>query len=226
MDKKKKKVKKVKRVRVKKVKELSLVTTKKTYAIDKPFQMVQMATLLKEHIVKNELYASIAGKNYVMVEGWQFAGGLLGMFPRVVEVKELAPNKWMAEVEIINQKTDKVVGTGFALCSKTEKKKANFDEYAILSMAQTRAIGKAYRNLIGWIMKIAGYESTPAEEMSGKREDFVENDKITKVIQAIKAQGNRLVLAQWRNKIGGSKIYTKTQKEKLILEIDERIKNI
>ena len=32
-------------------------------------------------------------------------------------------------------------------------------------MAQTRAIGKAYRNLIGWVMKMAGYEATPKEEM-------------------------------------------------------------
>ena len=33
-------------------------------------------------------------------------------------------------------------------------------------MAQTRAIGKAYRNVIGWVMKLAGYEATPSEEMA------------------------------------------------------------
>ena len=32
-------------------------------------------------------------------------------------------------------------------------------------MAQTRAIGKAYRNLLAWLMKAAGFEATPAEEM-------------------------------------------------------------
>jgi len=32
-------------------------------------------------------------------------------------------------------------------------------------MAQTRAIGKAYRNKIGFIMKLAGFQGTPAEEM-------------------------------------------------------------
>jgi hypothetical protein len=137
----------------------------KVYQIDKPLQMVKMATILKYHIIKNKLFVTIAGKDYVMVEGWQFAGGMIGSFPRVVDVKEIGKEKWLAKVEVVNQKTKEVISSGFALCSKEEGKKKTFDEYAILSMAQTRAIGKAYRNVIGWVMKLAGYESTPAEEM-------------------------------------------------------------
>ncbi len=127
--------------------------------------MIQAAKKIKEYIVKNNLSVNIAGHDYVMVEGWQFAGSLMGLYPKVVEVKDLGGNKWLAEVDVINSKTKESVGTGFALCSKAESKKASFDEYAILSMAQTRAIGKAFRNLIGWIIKLAGYEPTPAEEM-------------------------------------------------------------
>jgi len=138
---------------------------KKTYEMDKPLQMVKMANILKSHIIKHKLYVEIVGKNYVMVEGWQFAGGMMGLFPRIVKVECLGPNKWMAQAEIVNKKTNCVVGSGFAICSKEEQKKKTFDEYAILSMAQTRAIGKAYRNLIGWVIKLAGYEGTPAEEM-------------------------------------------------------------
>ena len=37
--------------------------------------------------------------------------------------------------------------------------------FAICSMAQTRAEGKAYRLLLGWLIKAAGYEATPSEEM-------------------------------------------------------------
>lgn len=131
-------------------------------------EMAKMATIVKQHIIKNNLYVSIVGKNYVLVEGWQFAGGLMGLFPRIVKVENIGTMKWLAQAEIVNFKTDKVVATGFAICSKEENKKASFDEYAILSMAQTRAIGKVYRNLIGWVIKMAGYESTPAEEMGSK----------------------------------------------------------
>lgn len=159
------------------------------YALDKPSQMKQMAELLKEHIVKNKLYTPIVGKNYVFVEGWQFAGGLLGVFPKVKRTEDLSTGsemKWLAEVELIDR-NNKVIGIGIALCSNKENKKKTFDEYAILSMAQTRAIGKAYRNLIGWVMKLAGYEATPSEEMvrvgdkvpeaNGKKEDIGEQFK-------------------------------------------------
>lgn len=140
----------------------------KSYAIDKPSEIVSMASVLKNHIVKHNLYTTIVGKNYAHVEGWQFAGGMMGLFPRVSEVTNLSDGtkkKWLAKVEIIDRKTDKVVSVGMALCSNEESKKRTFDEYAVLSMAQTRAIGKAYRNLLGWVMKLAGYEGTPSEEM-------------------------------------------------------------
>lgn len=58
-------------------------------------------------------------------------------------------------------------GTGF--CSNLELGKSEFDEYAVNSMAQTRSIGKGYRNIIGFIMNEAGLESTPAEEMEEER---------------------------------------------------------
>src|SRR3990167_102066 len=142
---------------------------KKSYELGNPEQVAEMATILKSHVVKHKLFSMIVGKAYVQVEGWQFAGGLLGMFPRVVSISNLSKDKeikWQAEVEIVNIRTDKVIGRGFAICSSAEGKKKGFDEYAILSMAQTRAIGKAYRNVIGWVMKLAGYEPTPSEEMA------------------------------------------------------------
>lgn len=150
-------------------KEEKGLTIKGNYDIAKPDQMARMASVLKAHIVKHKLYTTIAGKNYAHVEGWQFAGGLMGLLPRVVAVENLSSGtefKWKAQVEIINAKTGQVVGTGFAVCSNKENKKKSFDEYAVLSMAQTRAIGKAYRNIVGWVMKLAGQEGTPAEEMT------------------------------------------------------------
>lgn len=143
----------------------TIVIRAKSFEIDKPLQVVKMATIVKAHIIKNNLFVPIKGKSYVMVEGWQFAGGLLGLFPRVVRVEEMGKGRWFAEVNIIDKRTGGIISSGFAICSKEESKKSSFDEYAILSMAQTRAIGKAYRNLIGWVMKLAGYEGTPAEEM-------------------------------------------------------------
>jgi hypothetical protein len=61
--------------------------------------------------------------------------------------------------------TGEIIGAGYAICTNIESKKTSFDEYSVASMSQTRAIGKAARNLIGFIMNAAGIEGTPAEEM-------------------------------------------------------------
>ena len=76
------------------------------------------------------------------------------------------------------------MSNGFAVCSSEEfaKKKAGFEEYAVLSMAQTRAISKGYRNIIGWVIKLSGYEPTPAEEMEGKEKDS-DKDKVVEISQ-------------------------------------------
>jgi len=36
-------------------------------------------------------------------------------------------------------------------------------------MAQTRACAKALRNVLAWVVVLAGYRATPAEEMQGSR---------------------------------------------------------
>lgn len=149
--------------------------TRYNYHIEKPGQVLKMANVLKSYIIKNNLSVKIVDKDYVMVEGWQFAGGLMGLFPRISEVQNTGAGKWTAKAEIVG-KDGKIISTGYALCSKEETKKKSFDEYAILSMAQTRAIGKAYRNLIGWVIKAAGYEATPAEEIKDKPQEEKKSD--------------------------------------------------
>ena len=75
----------------------------------------------------------------------------LGYIPKITNVENISSGtekKWRADVEIIRIKDGLVMGNGSAICSNLEAKKRTFDENAIMSMAQTRAIGKAYRNLI------------------------------------------------------------------------------
>jgi ribosomal protein L3 len=130
--------------------------------------MLQLASELSKLIKEKGLSSNIQGKQFVNVEGWQFAGASLGLMPIITSTQDLSNEttiKYMATCEVRNINTGQLVATGIALCTNAEKTKRFFDEYAILSMAQTRAIGKAYRNLLAWLMKAAGFEATPAEEM-------------------------------------------------------------
>lgn len=136
----------------------------------------KMAIELTKFIDDNKLSVFIAGKKYVMVEGWQFAGSQLNLvaIPSDAEDKSTEKEtKYKASAEVFHVPTGTLVSRGFALCSNKESKKKSFDEYAIASMAQTRAIGKAYRNNLSWLMKLAGFEGTPVEEID---RDVVEED--------------------------------------------------
>jgi hypothetical protein len=56
-------------------------------------------------------------------------------------------------------------------------------------MAQTRAIGKAYRNLLAWLMKAAGFEATPAEEMDFAKDEpkksFVQEVEVEELVEEV-----------------------------------------
>lgn len=70
--------------------------------------------------------------------------------------------------DIVNSFTGTKVGSGFAMCSNLELAKSSFDEFAVMSMSQTRAIGRGFKNVIGFIMETAGFAATPSEEMDGQ----------------------------------------------------------
>jgi len=147
---------------------MEMQLTNPSYELINKDSMLKLSTELSQLIKEKGLSSNIQGKQFVNVEGWQFAGASLGLMPIITSTQDLSNEtsiKYMATCEVRNITTGTVVATGIALCSNAEKTKRYFDEYAILSMAQTRAIGKAYRNLLAWLMKAAGFEATPAEEM-------------------------------------------------------------
>jgi hypothetical protein len=138
-----------------------------------PEQVVEtatrIATALKKVVEDRKLFTSIQGKQYVQVEGWSTLGAMLGVLPKEVDTKRLDDGSYEAKVELIRTSDGTVIGGASALCGMDEPRWAKMPEYARRSMAVTRATGKAYRLGFAWIMRLAGYSATPAEEM-----DFVE----------------------------------------------------
>lgn len=49
--------------------------------------------------------------------------------------------------------------------AKLQQMGRNVSDAVYYFISQTRAMGKAYRMAFSWIIKLAGYEPTPAEEM-------------------------------------------------------------
>ncbi len=139
-----------------------------SFDIARSDETLDLAKDLAKFIKDNKLTTNVQGKEFVNVEGWQYAGSRLGIVPiveHVINVSNDQEIKYQAKVTLFDIRHQVTVGAGFAVCSNKEAGKKFYQEFAIMSMAQTRAIGKAYRNILAWIIRAAGYEPTPAEEM-------------------------------------------------------------
>lgn len=83
---------------------------------------------------------------------------------------EVEGYSWEATVEA-RTLDGRVIGSADAMCSREEDKWKDADDYAIRSMAQTRASSKALASVLRFVVTLAGYSGTPAEEMPGQPDE-------------------------------------------------------
>lgn len=66
-----------------------------------------------------------------------------------------------------------IIGGAEASCLRDEHNWSLRAEFQLKSMAQTRASAKALRNVLGWVVVLAGYQTTPAEELNGNQQNHI-----------------------------------------------------
>lgn len=134
-------------------------------------------------------------KRYVMIEGWSFMGAMLGVAPRTVAVRELLyPNGALRGFEAdaeLTMRDGRVAAAGTAECTYDESTWQQREPFALKSMAQTRAAGKAFRMGLGFIMAAAGFEATPAEEMVEDEERPTASGQAAQQARAEQRRGGR-----------------------------------
>jgi hypothetical protein len=144
-----------------------------------PAEVVESATaqarLLMNIVNQTKCYQEISGKKYLQVEAWE----TIGAFNRThAETKEITPI--IKEDEIIGYaahvqlwKDGVIVGGAIMPCYFTENcckgKTGEAKHKACMSAAQTFATSKAYRMNFSYVAILAGFQATPAEEIT---EDF------------------------------------------------------
>lgn len=150
---------------------------------DRPAGMIAVATALadalKNIIDRQHLYTEIRGKRYPQVEAWMTIGRLDNVVAREAERPiRNEDGSYEGFVELVRLSDGMVIGRASALCGMADDEpwggtaaKNGRDaqppraEYARRSMAVTRATSRAFRQQYSWIMALAGYEPTPADEM-------------------------------------------------------------
>lgn len=145
----------------------------------------EIANVLKDIVLKQGFAVKISGREYVKVEGWNTLGSLLGIVPVEKESKELPDGSFLTTMELKLWRSEDVIGRGSALCGVDEKRWGGADRFARKSMSATRATGKAFRQTLSWIMVLAGYEATPAEEMTDQPINIDQKRQLWAVAQKV-----------------------------------------
>lgn len=201
----------------------------KLYNIANIKDIETFAPELKKFIEDHKLTTTYEGKNYALVDAWKFAGlnfGLTCIPEQPVRMQPATEIKYSCEAKVIESKSRELICAGYSICSNQEESKKGSPENTICSMAQTRAIAKAYRNLLGFLMQVAGFESTPAEEMEDVKIKAIpakidkEKERILRFIEKAESLPELEKLQPQINIPELTKVYNK--KRKLLLKTTEK----
>ena len=159
------------------------------FAATTPHELIALATdaanNLSDVIKQRKLYQRIGTRDHVLVEGWQACGTLVGVFavkdggvrqlPWPDDLPDNSPLTkarhdglafgFIAAYKAV--KDNREIGWGEGRCTRSETNWRTRDDYALSSMAQTRGQSRALRQPLGFIVSLAGYATTPAEELAG-----------------------------------------------------------
>jgi len=133
-------------------------------------QEAQKAATALQRVVANKRKPVIfKGEQYLEFEDWQTVAKFYGLCTRSVEavpVEIFGIKGAKARAEVIDLRTGMVVGGAEAYCMRDEENWKEKPWFQLASMAQTRAGAKALRNVLAWVVVLAGYRPTPAEELT------------------------------------------------------------
>ena len=154
--------------------------------IASPAKLLQDGKRAAEALIKvvkqNGWAIKIQGNDYLQFEAWQTVAKFYGMTVKTVSTKyvEYGESKGFESASVVVDKDGKEIGAAEGLCLNdeenwnTEKHTNKYGKtvegkplFSLKSMAQTRSGAKALRQVLSWVVVLAGYKATPVEEMDG-----------------------------------------------------------
>jgi len=177
-----------------------------------------VAKALAPVIEERRLYKELGQSKHVYIEGWTTLGAMLGVAAQELKVERLDEGRtYVAKVGLFRLSDGHMIASASAECGGDDEPdwilrpkyewrdgpngrervlvgETPIPAYARRSMAITRAAGKAFRLAFSWIMELAGYSPTPAEEMS---EDFGRGGGGKKAGSPPAADGTRQISAKY-----------------------------
>ncbi len=141
----------------------ALAIVPKQTAMELHRHATDVATVCKE--IVNKTAVLIQGRRYVRVEGWMSLANAWGLVASARDV-ERVDGGIRAIGELRNPSTGVIVATGEGFVGDDEKTWAARPEYARRAMAQTRAISRACRSALAFVVVMINEKLDVAERLS------------------------------------------------------------
>lgn len=129
------------------------------------------AAALKDVISKKPRPIIMNGEQYLEFEDWQTVAKFYGVAAKVVETRPVELGEvrgFEARAVALLVSTGQEISAAEAMCLNDERNWQDKPFFQLRSMAQTRACAKALRNVLAWVVVLAGYRPTPAEEVTAE----------------------------------------------------------
>jgi len=126
------------------------------------------ATALHDVISSKPKPVKYNGETYLELEDWLTVARFYGLTVRTRSTQYVeygGARGWEAVADVWSIATEQVMSSAEAMCLSDEPNWSRKPMFQLRSMAQTRACAKALRNVLSWVVVLAGYRGTPAEEM-------------------------------------------------------------
>lgn len=128
----------------------------------------QAAQAVADVVTRKKRPVVFNGEQYLEFEDWQTVARFYGITAKVKDTKFVQFDKvsgFEATAEALLVSTGQIISSADAMCLNDERNWSGKPMFQLRSMAQTRACAKALRNVLAWVVVLAGYKPTPAEEM-------------------------------------------------------------
>jgi hypothetical protein len=145
-----------------------------------PEEVVEVARRQADVLIKlvedRGLFLEIEGKRYLFAEAWETIGAFNQVSANTVWVKAVLGDGgetvgYDALVNLISTVDGSVRGSGIMRCGLDDfpcrGRQGTAQHKAAMSAAQTWALSKAYRMNFSFVVVLAGFQATPADEMAG-----------------------------------------------------------
>ena len=132
-------------------------------------QAKDVANELKAIVDSKGLTIKIGAGEHLQFEAWQLLATFFSITVKVESTKDLYEEEafYGYEAAAVALKNGEVISRAESMCCIDEANWSNKPRFQLRSMAQTRACGKALRQVLSFVVALSGYQPTPAEEMEG-----------------------------------------------------------